>query len=775
MKKTASFSPADRPQFRRNAIALAISGVLGSGLAHAETTEENRAVEETGARLEQVDVEFRGERMESPRYTRSLLDTPRIITVLSQDLLEEQNVTSVRDAMRNIPGISLQAGEGNPPGGDQLKIRGFNARDDLNVNGVRDLGNYFRDPFYVEQVEVVKGPNSTYAGRGSAGGTINFVTKKPQQRDFSRVETSVGSDNYVRGTADFNRMLDSNSALRINLMSHSSDIPGRDIVDERRQGIYSAYTWGFQEDTQVTLDWLHTRQNNRPDQGIPFDREGYSGDKADCDDPTNPQVGRVGNQRCGDGFYTGRIPAGLSYSNYYGHMDDYQKIDVDILGAAVTHAFSDSVLLRNQLRYSVVRNDSITSSPRIVVQEPDWGSGNFDNALVRGDLKPRDQRDEAYYNQTDLLFSFATGPIMHDLVTGVEFGEASYSNRRRPDVNGPTTSLMNPERRTRPAAPYDGTRHIFEVEELGVYMLDTLALSPQWELNLGVRWDQVKATARDEGRDVVYGDTPINISRTDREWSYSAGLVYKPVPNTSIYAAYGSAFEVSGNYDRNQVQLAGGADSRVADPDTFNVAPEQTDAYEIGVKWEVFTDFEINAAVFRTDKTKARTQGVGAGDPSVLDGRQRVDGFEVLMAGRVTPAWRLYGGYTFLDSEVVSAPPGNEFLEGQRLGGTPEHSLSLFTTYDINSQFTLGGGMQYVDEQISAPQQEELPRRRNVSIPSYTVFDVYTTYRFRPDLSLRVNAFNIFDRDYISQMAEGGAQGIPGKGRQVIATLRYDF
>ena len=356
--------------------------------------------------------------------------------MLPQDLLEEQNVTSLRDAMRNIPGISLQAGEGNPPGGDQLKIRGFNAREDLNVDGVRDLGNYFRDPFYVEQIEVVKGPNSAFSGRGSAGGTINFVTKQPTMNSFKRIEASAGTDDYQRATVDINEPLDGNSAFRLNLMGHSADIPGRDVVEDERWGLYGAYTWGFQRDTQVSVNWLHTEQNNIEDKGLPFDREGVPPENVEgCFDPDDNRFGRTGSQRCGDGFYTGDLPPGIGFSDFFGHVDDFQRIDVDILGATLTHTFNNRVSVRNNFRYSLVENDSITSSPRIKVPDQDaWGSRDFSRALVQGDLKPRDQQDEGFFNQTDLLFSVPTGPIFHDLVLGTEFSDISFENRRRPDV-----------------------------------------------------------------------------------------------------------------------------------------------------------------------------------------------------------------------------------------------------------------------------------------------------------------------------------------------------
>ena len=340
-------SAAPPARFRRRALELAVSSVLGSGLAFAGgavAQNEEQATAVGPLVMETVEVTgFRGERMNSSRYTRDLLNTPRLISVLPSDLLEEQNVTSLRDAMRNVPGISLQAGEGNPPGGDQLKIRGFNARDDIKVDGIRDMGNYFRDPFYVEQLEVVKGPNSTITGRGSPGGTINFVTKKPSLEPSSRVELSAGTDDYQRVTADINQPIDDNSAFRLNLLGHAADIPGRDVVNDKRWGMFGAYTWGFTGDTLLSVDWLHTEQDNIEDKGLPFDREGFTGPKALCDQPDNDRVGRVGNQRCGDGFATGEIPDEVEFSDFFGHVDDTQDIEVDIFTAGVQHAFSSSV------------------------------------------------------------------------------------------------------------------------------------------------------------------------------------------------------------------------------------------------------------------------------------------------------------------------------------------------------------------------------------------------------------------------------------------------
>ncbi len=734
-----SSNPTRKPAL----IAAAFAGLIGgTGQSFAENT---GASTEAAATLDPMTVEFRAEQVDSPLYSRSLLETPRIINILSSDLLEEQSVTSLRGALKNVTGISLQAGEGNPPAGDQLKIRGFNARDDINVNGARDMGNYFRDPFYIDQLEVIKGPNSTFGGRGSAGGTVNFVTKKPFQEDFNRLELSLGTENLFRSTVDMNKTIDDNSAFRLNLMGHKSDFPGRDVAEEERHGFYGAYTWGFQEDTQITVDYLHSKQNNLPDYGLPFDRE------------TNPA----------NGAGTGRIPSGIDYENFYGYKDDYQDIDVNQFGIAVEHSFNNRVAVRNQLRYSAVDNDSISSAPRIRTTIP----GSLQNAEVKGDAKPRDQEDRAWFNQTDLLVAFDTGSLQHDMVLGVEFGQVTQENKRRPDVGGgDRVDLLDPEysgRNRAEAVPYDGTRHKFESDEVGVYLLDTIAFNEQWDLHAGVRYDRIKIRASEKGK-----PDNIDLERTDNEVSGNLGLVFKPTTRSSIYASVGSAYETAGTFDRNQVQLAGGDDARVADPTTFNIEPEETTAYEIGVKWDVLDSLMLNAAIFRTDKTNARTPSVD-GTTEVLDGEQRVEGFELIAAGRISPRWNLYGSYTYMTSEVLES--NIAFEEGQRLGGTPRHSLSLFSTYDITSKFSLGGGMLFVSDQVSNVQSSPTPSRVQVSIPSYTVFDAYAKYQVNDQMQLRLNALNLFDKEYISQMAEGGAQGIPGAGRQIIGTIRYDF
>jgi catecholate siderophore receptor len=739
--RAPTIHPQRVPAYQRSALNLAVcSLVAATGSVYAQSAATPDGTASPVQTLEEVRViDFRGVQMDGLKYTRDLKDTPRIITVLPKDLLEEQNVTSLTDALRNIPGISLQAGEGNPPGGDQLKIRGFNARDDINVNETRDLGNYFRDPFYIEQLEVVKGPNSAFSGRGSAGGTINFVTKKPTLKEFNRVEISAGTDNYVRTTADLNRPLDDNSAVRLNMMKHSSDTPGRDVTNEERYGLYAAYTWGFKEKTLITADYLRTNQNDLPDAGLPMDRDNILGNG-------------------------GESPRGLNFNNFYGHQDDYKKIEVNQLGLSVRHILDSGVVLKNQIRFSTVDNDSITSSPRIV-----------DATTARGDTKPRDQQDQGFNNQTDVLFSFNTGGIQHDLVTGVELAKYSYENQRRLDTRGSTTSLYNPATRFLGASTpvYDGTTYRFETQEIGLYALDTLTLAPKWELNLGGRWDQVDAKATRRGFTGANAALNTDQQRKDQQFSYSIGLVHKLQTTTSLYASYGNAFNISGSFDRNQVQLAGGSTTQAVVGAGFATPPEQIKAYEIGAKWLVGSALSLNAALFRTETSEGRFPAQEAGDVTIPNVEYHINGFEMLAAGNVTNKWRLYSGYTYLDSQVTESA-ARPFAVGQELGGTPKHSFNVFTTYDVTNQITLGGGVQYVAKQTSGVQPEATGTLK-VAVPGYTVADIYATYKFNRQTQLRLNLFNAANTRYISQLAEGGAQGIPGKGRQLIATLRHDF
>jgi catecholate siderophore receptor len=686
-----------------------------------------------------------GGALSSPKYTRPLTDVPQTITVIPEQLMEEQGVKSLRDALRNITGISMQAGEGNPPSGDQLKIRGFSARDDILIDGVRDVGNYFRDPFFIEQIEVTKGPSSAFAGRGSTGGTINQVSKAPRMNAFRELEVSAGTDNLKRLTVDLNAPIEAwpGAAFRLNVMAHEADQAGRDQVSNRRWGVAPTLAFGLGSATRVTLGFLHTEQDNLTDAGIPNSRN-FS--------------------LAGSGF-EGRI-APVDTRNFYGYTNDYQRLTSDQGSVKIVHDFNEKVSLHNQLRVTRTHNDSIFPSPR-------YSPGNLTtidaNTQVVGNRKPRDQIDQVLINQTDLTVKFNTGRIANTLVVGTEFSRQKSENRRRLDANGSTTSLFDPVARAAAALPYNGTRAQLDTDQAAIYVFDTMKLTPQWELNGGLRYDYVKTSVRgidDSGRLPGY---VTNLAQVDKETSGSLGLVYKPVPQLSLYAGYGTSFDTSGRADL--VQLAGGNNNVPITDSSFGVAPEKSRSVELGSKLTIMNNqLDLNAAIFRTEKTNARTPGLPGEPPLVLDGVQRVNGLELSAAGRINSTWNVFAGYTYLDGQVARS--NTAFEVGQRLDNMPRHSLSAWTTYQWTPKLTVGGGAQYMDARTSNIRSSD---RENFAITAapYWVGDAVASYRVNETTTLRLNIYNVTNRIYTFELASG--QSIPGPGRSATLAAQFAF
>lgn len=687
---------------------------------------------------------YKPEVLSSPKRPQAIQDIPQTIQVVSEELMDDQGTRTLRDALRNVTGISFQAGEGNPPSGDQLKIRGFSARDDILVDGVRDAGVFFRDPFNTERIEVSKGPASAFAGRGSTGGTINQVSKLPTLKQKREIEAGLGTDSLFRVAADINQPLESlnGAAFRLNLMSHQADQPGRDHAENRRFGIAPSLSFGLGTPTRINLSYLYTRQDNRPDSGLPNAR----------------------NFSLRNSGYGGSV-APVRYSNYYGHSTDYQDLEAHQASFRIEHDFNERVSVRNQLRYGYTHNDAIFSSPR-------FSPGNITaitpSTLVVGNQKPRDQTTDILINQTDLTFRFQTGAIRHHLVTGLELSREDNENRRRLDANGPVTHLLDPQLRAAARIPYNGTRAQLDLETTALYLSDIITLTPQWDINAGVRWDRVKTTVRALNDGTVSGYSQ-HLSRTDREMSGNLGVVYRPVPSLSLYAGYGSAFDPSGRADI--VQLAGGNNNLPVTPEAFNLKPERTRSYEVGAKWNALDDaLLIQTALFRTEKFNGRTPGLPGEPPVVLQGVQEVQGFELSASGRVTNRLNLFAGYTLQDSEVTKS--NNPLELGQTLDNTPRHSFSGWATYQLTEALSLGGGAQYVDTR-KAIIRSSATGDLVTTVDDYWVFDAVALYQVSKDLKLRLNVYNLLDKKYIFELSSG--QSIPGAARSAVLTAIYSF
>ncbi|MBQ0755240.1 MAG: TonB-dependent siderophore receptor [Gammaproteobacteria bacterium] len=715
------------PQRRVLASAISVALATGAGLARAET-QDGGAVE-SAAVLPTISVEgtqaesFKAEKASNPQYTAPLLDTPQTIHVVPAAVIEEREATTLRDVLRNVPGISMQAGEGGAPPGDQMSIRGFSARTDIFIDGVRDFGGYSRDPFNLEQVEVVKGPSGSYTGRGSTGGSVNLVSKAPRLEDSLEGSLGAGTDKYQRTTLDINKAVGDTTAVRFNLMQHEQDVAGRDEVFSQRSGIAPSIAFGVGTDTRLTLSYFHMTQDNMPDYGIPWVPE------------ANTALPGSQNQ-----------PAPVDYDNFYGlTARDYEHIQNDLATIQFEKDVTDSVTLRNITRYGRTHRDFVATAPRFV--------SNTSTDIRRSDDKNRDQVDEVMTNMTDASFAFTTGDIAHALVTGFEFTREFETNRLRspsgPD--SPDTDLYNPT----PSDPYTealiytGEKRESTAKTTAVFIGDTLDLSEQWQVNVGARFDHFKVKYRADE----------TLRQTDDMFSWRAGAVYKPAQNGSIYVGYG----VSLNPSAEGMSLSDATGSR---PGTFGLDPQENRTVELGTKWELAGDrLLVNAAVFRTDKTNAVTQDpADPNDINVLEGEQRVEGLELGATGDITDAWQVYAGYTWMTSEVLSSKSAAEV--GKEVSNTPENTLSAWTSYQLTPAVSVGAGAQYVDTRYSNNSNTR-------QAPDYWVYDAMATWALDDTFTVRLNLKNLTDEDYIDQV--GGGHVVPGEGRLAVASLDFKF
>lgn len=765
------------------AVAIAIGSRACLSPALAADSTAGPAAGQSPILLPEMTVEedkpnpYSAEKLTSPKFTRPLLDTPQSIQVLPEALLEEQGALSMRDVLKNVPGVSITAGEGNPGAGDSLKIRGFNARDDVFIDYGRDVGTYYRDPFFVESVEVVKGPSSTQIGRGSTGGSINLVSKTAKLDRFMDVMQSFGTDETKRTTIDANSSLEmiglENSAFRLNIMGQDSDVAGRDEVHNSRYGIAPSLKFGIGTPTRLTLNYLHLYQDNLPDYGIPTVRDpAFTGSR-----------------------FAGKV-APVNFDNFYGYTErDHENIDMNSWTANLEHDFNKTFSVRNQLRYQSVGNESAYSAPRINAPMGCAPNCEIDaNTTYRGDGKFHDERMSLLDNQTDLTSHFNTGFIGHTLVTGIEAGYQRLANKRRLDQRGPNGNLFDPDPDVNltltQLGVYLGQNVVVNSDFVSYYLLDTLKLSERWFLSGGFRWDYVRTELSSFDRG-MYPGFEINRARSDSVFSRNGALTFKPLPNGSIYFGYGTSFDpLASQFTANRTIINPfGTSNGLPDlpPDSycapgvtpcmpvqgaFDAGPEETETYELGTKWDFLRGrLSFTSALFRTVKSNVLdADPVNPNQLSNVGGSLMIQGFELGLTGAITDAWNVQMGYTFLDSEILKSNR-RDLPEGSRVDNTPESTFNVWTTYALPWNVTVGLGAQYVDKRTNIANVDDFTFP--VSVDSYWRYDAMLAYKLNKRFKFRVNLYNLADKRYIEQL--GAGQAIPGPARSALFTAEMSL
>lgn len=737
----------------------AMETLLRGTSVRANFTQETVRLELQGV-AERVDVAGRA-KAASPKYQAPLRDTPQTVVVIPQQIMAEQNATSLREVLRNTPGITMSIGEGGSGGtssGDNILIRGFGARNDIYVDGARDVGLVNRDAFNTESVEVAKGPTSVTGGRGVTGGSINLVTKTPSLLNATTVRATAGSSDYGRATFDVNRKVNNHVAFRLNGVWQDAGYPGRDVAKNRTWGIAPSLVVGLNTPTQLTVSYSRMKQDNIPDWGIPT---------------LLPDTAIARGITVND----------LDFSNFYGIASrDYEKTTSDLATVTLDRYVNRTFTLRNLTRYGKNYRDMVATPPRPVTLTAGQGSTDpgFDFSVPqirRTDTKYQHRDDRVVTNQSDVTAKFSTGRLRHNADVGLEVAFDKQPTYAFTDLftNGrpPVNDLFNPTPYISysPALAKTGATSDADAQTLAVYAFDVVKFNDHWEADFGARWDRVNVdyTTVSAPTAAAPAGVTANFGRTDRAFTGRTGLIYKPVEKGTIYAAFSTSFMPSFDGTLGLTLAATGLNSQ-------GLAPERTRNIEAGTKWDVGTNVQLTAAVFQIEKTNAKT--VDLNGATVLAGDQEINGVELGLSGNLTPRWGAFGGISIMSGEVKGSGIISEV--GARLPYVPKASLNLWTSYRLPMNLTVGGGVNYNSGHYfnqtgtfnfvaggTAAQPKYATNAAAVqALTEYWLFNAVAMYPVNKHLTLQVNGTNLGNERYADRAYD--RHFLPGPTRQVV-------
>ncbi len=661
------------------------------------------------------------------KFTESLSNTPQTISVITEQLMEDRAVMSLTDALRNVPGITLGAGEfswqGNNP-----NIRGFNSRNDMFLDGMRDFGNYDRDPFNLQRIEVLQGPSSMVFGRGSTGGVINQASKIPVAEELRSIHLNVGNADTRRLAVDVNQPLSPTALVRLNVMKHDSEVPDRDGAAADRFGVAPSLSLELGSATRLTLSYMHQGSDNTPDYGLPW--------------------------------LAGK-PADVERSNYYGFDSDYVNTDAGISTINLEHALNENNRVQAIVRYADYERSTRITEP-LLVGTP-TATTQLDSVLVNRNVFRGESNERIFQGQLNLVSNFTTGIFDHALVTGLEAAQENSSPGFGFALGVPTTPLLDPVEQ-----PFTSTSVAWRVlteadgDSLAAFVLDTVKFGEQWQLVTGVRWDRFAIDYRGE-RFSDNGSFLRNerIERTVIKKSYRAALVYKPVEEGTVYLGWGTSFNPSAE---GLSFINSGRALTISDS---NLDPETNRSAEFGVKWQLFnTALNLDAAVFHIEKNNARVPDPATPGFNILAGAQTVTGFSVNATGSINQYVSVSGGYTWLDSEQEKTTQLT-VLPGTSLANVPENTFSAWVSYTPIPSLQFGMGGRYVDERLATITQ---PVKE---VPDYFALDAMASYQATDNVRLKLNLTNFTDEYYFDQLHPFHV--VPGPGFGAVFAINLDY
>ncbi|WP_137899228.1 TonB-dependent siderophore receptor [Sphingomonas sp. 2SG] len=799
-------------------LALSCVGAFHTLPAYAEdaTKPTPIPVSDPDQRRDPDDILVTGERVrrtDDPKAVAPLIDTPRSIVLIPKEVIQQTGSISLQDALRTVPGITFGAAEGGNPLGDRPFIRGFDTQGSIYVDGVRDLGAQSREVFATETIQIVRGSDSTLGGRGSAGGTINIISKLPQLDDFGSVTGSYGNADFKRVTADLNLKLGEMAAFRIEGLWHDQDIAGRDALYARRWGVAPSVTLGLGTATRLTASYYYLESHELPDAGIPYlytiGNAPGTGTIA-----SRPALGTI-TTRGGQTGYVDR-------SVFYGLTDrDFRDTKTHQATLRAEHDFG-GITLRNTARFTHTDQNYIMSMPDdsqgnvygTTATNPTTGAAGLRGDRTSGGYVWRRSNTrfgytESIINQTDLYGTFKTGSIEHSFAAGTEFAwekarrgtyvlangstvapRCNNSSLARynctslftPNPNDPWVNYVNDTSTVRTpivrGALAAQTQN--DANTRAAYAFNSITLLPELILNLGLRYDRFSSTTR------LPGATQFQIKRTDELFNWQAGLVFKPTPDTSVYASYATAATPP-----NSLLGEGREDNAL--PTTAQTAaivdllkPQKTKSYEVGAKATLLGEkLLLTAAAFQTQIDNARV--TGPNNTVEFIGESRIRGIELGATGTILPGWTVFGGYTHLDPKVIDG--GSTILggvavssvnTGRQMPQTTRDSFTATTNVTLWDRLEVGGTAIYMGKQIAGYSDDRSATQLVATkllvrqAPAYWRFDARASVKLTPNVDLSVNAQNLTDKVYYSQLYTTHFAQVAA-GRTVFGTVAVRF
>ncbi|MDB5654479.1 MAG: TonB-dependent receptor [Tardiphaga sp.] len=698
---------------------------------------------------------YKGDRLAGGKFTERLLDTPRSVTVLTKDLIEDKNATSLRDLARSTAGVTLGTGEGGNAFGDRFFIRGFDARNDVFVDGVRDPAVSIRENFFTEQVEILRGPASSFAGRGTAGGAINIVTKQAGDRNFTNVDTTFGTDATKRVTIDANQVLSPTVSIRAGGLFQDAGVAGRDVTTDDRWGGFAAIKWTPVDAVKVTANYIHTDLNSIPDFGVPWDRK--------ANQPSTE--------------------TGLANLIYvYGFANrDFQHARQDIGSLNTEVALTPDITLSNKMRFErsmLSYVGTLPEAPRAGI--PGYLADPAGYGLVQLNAVSRYQTTDVAANQTDLKFKFDTGPIKHTTIVGAEIsrekiGIDTYTGLTTESLPGGSTSIgsvivpINNPNLTYSAFAQPqlvGNPTNIKIDTNAGYLIHTANYNDLVLLNAGVRYDDYSVSASK----LTPPATSFPQNANSGNLNYNVGLTVKPLPYASVYAAYATSTNPVGAEVDGTDARYGGFNLSGAYNQVF--APEKNKSVEVGTKWELFNrHLLLTGALFQTEKDNAREQVTVAGVTQVVAGAAyRIRGIDLGVAGKITDRWSVFGGLVLMESQVLaSATP---LYVGRDLANIAHQSFNVLTKYNFDHGWEIGGQATYQSKRTGGI----LYTTTTTVLPEFWRFDAFVEKKIDKNWTIKLFANNLTNKLYYDGFYNSAAPFVlvaPGRSGTLVVSGKF--